>query len=433
MNILIVNVHSALNLGDEAIMASTLDTLRRDFPQASIRIAANDPASWQTVSGVQVIPSLCSWVGDCRLGIFRQTLGRMPIVAFFLVLAGLLYRAFHIRLRLGAPEKNALLDAYYNADLVLSCGGGNFYAHHPLSPAYFWALAALAFPVLCGKITCMLPQSVGPVVGAFQRTAAAFVFRSVTCLLVREQKSYEFLKRDLKLEREIPVLPDLAFGLPCISAPQGNTSPAETHPLRIGVTVMDRGAQDRQFSRQQDYEDALVATLLRLRRSQPVEITFFVQVYGPSPQHDDRIATRRVFEGVSQLIPEATKLREGYQSADELRRAYGGMDLLLGTRLHTAILAMSASVPAVLIGYQPKSYGTMQLMGQEMFCLNIDEISADRLYHLIDSALSIREVLRQNIIARYSEVHQQANRWPDFLPIQAKVWMPGDSRRATSR
>ena len=45
MRILIINVHSALNLGDDAIMAATLEGIRAHYPDAVVTISANDPGA----------------------------------------------------------------------------------------------------------------------------------------------------------------------------------------------------------------------------------------------------------------------------------------------------------------------------------------------------------------------------------------------------
>ena len=94
MDILIVNVHSALNLGDEGIMRSTLALLREAYPGASITVAANDPESWQRYSRISVVDSMCNWSADCRLGDFRTGAIRMPVYVALLVISALAYRLF---------------------------------------------------------------------------------------------------------------------------------------------------------------------------------------------------------------------------------------------------------------------------------------------------------------------------------------------------
>src|SRR5690348_11186064 len=84
MNILIVNVHSALNLGDDAIMLSTVHSLRSTFPNAKIVVAANDPESWRKHAEIEVIGSLTRWVVDRSEGNWRWRKYWLPLYLVFL-------------------------------------------------------------------------------------------------------------------------------------------------------------------------------------------------------------------------------------------------------------------------------------------------------------------------------------------------------------
>ena len=187
MKILILNVHSALNLGDDAIMRTTVQTLGETFADVQITVAANDPTSWQQVTAkskfwVRWRPGLL--IRPRHAGAQRAYL--MPFVAGLLFCAATAYRLFGIELRWGTPEQRRLLDCYYQADLILSCGGGNFYAHRPLSPALIWALLSLAFAAVLGKQVTMLPQSFGPIEGRLQRWLARWTFSRAHLMMARE-------------------------------------------------------------------------------------------------------------------------------------------------------------------------------------------------------------------------------------------------------
>ena len=144
MNILIVNLHSALNLGDDAIMQATLRALKESFPEAIITAAANDPDSWRKYTDISVVGSLAWWVIDRSRGAWRWRKPHAIMYAGLLALAIGLYRSLNVKFLFGSAEQRRLLTAYYSADLVLSCGGGNFYAHRPLSIAFIWSLLTLA-------------------------------------------------------------------------------------------------------------------------------------------------------------------------------------------------------------------------------------------------------------------------------------------------
>ena len=118
MNILILNLHSALNLGDDAIMQATLQALKESFPAATITAAANDPDSWRKYRDLSVVGSLTWWVIDRTDGHWRWRKPHVVVYAGLLALAVGLYRALNVKFLFGSAEQRRLLAAYYSADLV---------------------------------------------------------------------------------------------------------------------------------------------------------------------------------------------------------------------------------------------------------------------------------------------------------------------------
>ncbi|MEA5577330.1 sulfotransferase [Anabaena sp. UHCC 0451] len=59
-------------------------------------------------------------------------------------------------------------------------------------------------------------------------------------------------------------------------------------------------------------------------------------------------------------------------------------DLVLGQRLHSAVLACGCGVPTILLEYQPKCRDFMESIEQQKFCLPTDALELDHIYSLID-------------------------------------------------
>lgn len=413
MNILILNVHSGLNLGDDAIMYETLRMIRRVKPDASIVVAANDPQSWQHHGGIEVLPSLTAWVIDRRAG-WRWQKRAVLRYAWMLLTAVLLFRIGGRRLLVGSPEQQRLLSAYYTADLVLSCGGGNFYGQRRIDIALIWSIITLGFASALRKPVVMLPQSIGPVEGFVQKLLLRSMLRSSKRILLREERSQACVRALGAHERAV-VLPDLAFGLPSAVGDQMLERQLEfPNRLRIGVTVMDRAAQDPQFTQQQHYEATLVTLLTRLNAQQGALIYIFVQCYGPTPDQDDRLPARRVFERVRQHTADVVLL-ETFSDALQIKGAYEQMDCMIGTRMHTGILALTANVPVTLIAYQPKTFGMMQLFGLEEFCCDINEIGDTVLFARVQKMIASRHDLQRQIKAQMLIVRDQLSGWEKYL------------------
>jgi len=412
MRVLIVNVHSARNLGDDAIMQATLRGLKTAFPDVQITVAANDPESWQRYSTIRVIGSLATWVADPARGAWRQRALLMPVTLALLAGAALLYRLSRCRWVWGTSHQRQLLAAYYDADLVLSCGGGNFYAHRPISPALVWALLSLGFALALRKPVVMLPQSIGPIAGSVQRLLARWVFAGARLIMVREPRAMAFVRETLRVKTPVVLLPDLAFGLAVGMRGETSTAPAP-HP-RIGVTAIDRGAQDPGFGGQSHYEQTLVALLAQLANRHEARIHIFCQSYGPSPDQDDRPVALRLSEALRQAGVDVT-LRADFREAGELVSAYSHLDMVIGTRMHTGIFALAAGVPVLLIGYQPKACGMMTTLGLERYCCDIQDVNVSLLYDLACEILAAEAELRSVIRGRLADLRARGDEWLNCL------------------
>lgn len=413
MNILIVNVHSAGNLGDDGIMFETLRQLKAEYPGATITVAANDPDSWRHYHDANIVSSMTALAVDRKGGRWRwRKFVLLPHIVLLLV-ATAAYRLFNHGLSLGIPAHRDLLRAYYDADVVISCGGGNFYAHKRISLSFIWALLTLEFALWLGKEVVLLPQSVGPIAGQHQRLLAGFVFNRVSRILVRERRSLAFLQ-GLGVRKPALVVPDLAFGL--ADVPRGRVlSIREDHRVpRVGVTVIDRAAQKSGFCRQQTYEGILASVLVELNAVRDAQVFFFVQCSGPTRHQDDSLSTRRVYEQVSQHTRGAFLL-DSFDNAVDIRSAYGQMDCVIASRMHSAVFALSNTVPIVLIAYQPKAFGVMEMFELDRYCCNIETVTRAELSTLALEVLDNREVIRPHIARRLNVVQQTLEGWTHHL------------------
>lgn len=414
MNILILNVHSALNLGDDAIMHTTIRSLQDRFPGANITIAANDPDSWLKYEQIEVSPALCTWAADCRLGMWRKRFYLTPFVILFLCLSASLFRLLRFELHTGSIEKDRLLAAYYKADLILSCGGGNFYAHGPISPGFVWNLITVGFALGLTKSVVMLPQSIGPIKYRWQRFAARIVFNHVDTLMVREPESEKYVKSTLRLKQSPILIPDLAFGLPYVERRLPNGLSMSEKKLKIGLTIIDRGSQNPDFLQQESYEEAICSLISTLDQESAAEIFLFVQCYGPSADQDDRIITYRIFDRMKDRVSHIHIL-DKFKDSMELKSTIKAMDTVIGTRMHTGIFALSSEVPVLLIGYQPKACGMMNYFGLPQYCCNIDEVTAERLGALVNQLLTHLAGAKREISTNLKKTQDILDLWVQFL------------------
>lgn len=193
MRLLVSGYAGAGNVGDEAILAGLLRTLRTSPDTAGfpVTVLSSDPAATERVHEVAAVP------------------------------------------RLGA----ATIAAIRRADGLISGGGGLFQdVTSGRPPLYYGGVTMLARAL--GRPYVLLAQGIGPLGGWPQRRMTAHVLAHAALVSVRDPGSMA-LVRELGVRRPVSLVPDLAFG---IEPPRGS------HGDRVVVAARGRGLQSSRLS-----------------------------------------------------------------------------------------------------------------------------------------------------------------------------------------
>ncbi len=137
------------------------------------------------------------------------------------------------------------------------------------------------------------------------------------------------------------------------------------------------------------------------------------QCTGPSVDQDDRFIAERIHSKLVRLNVPTVPIME-FENASQLTKFYNEMSVMIGTRMHSGILALSTGVPVVLISYQPKACGMMEMVHLSRYCISIDALRTDDLYVLVSDALNNHDTLVHHITQRVQELRSQLdqlNRW----------------------
>ena len=388
MRVVITNNHSMLNAGDHMILRETLEMLRAADAGVQVDLVFNEPASGQAAfPGHRVHPSPVSWVASLRPDGSYALAGRTARWGYLvlLVLSALWFRATSWALfPFVDARKRALLRAIARADLVLVCGGGNFYTPHAYDGLTGWfgfTLSCCAVALLMRKPLALLPQSIGPFHSSSQRHAMAAIIRRARLTCVRERASLRLLE-ELGCAQRALCLPDMAFGAQADAAEAARAVLERAGVLpqqaafRVGMSLLNWRDQYPQFQGQNRYESAVLACIDALT-AQGGQVVLFAQCCGPSAAEDDRRTGARVHAQVAD--PGRVHVVAEQVPPDVLQAAYAGMDYFIGTRMHAVILALNAGTPALAIGYLHKTRGVLEELGMRERCLDIGTITPEQL------------------------------------------------------
>lgn len=405
--ILIVNVHSAQNAGDLALLRMTVVELRNHFPDAYFIISSNfpDEPAVKTM-GDEVVASPWRLAGG---GTDRKPRYLLLNLAYGWLLA--INRKYSHE---GNQKSgwNRLFKAYLETDIVVAVSGNQFFS----SGRFGWPLFAISMSVRLAKMfskpVYIMPQSVGPLRNKWEYGLLRRSYSPSRLIFIRDEQSMIVAKKARLPEGKILFAPDLAFAL----------KPAEVddalsllqncgyHPgiPSIGVTVIATMPSYLDQSAIGAYYKATAQALSEMVARYGCHLFFFNQVVGPSKQEDDRIATKTV---VTLLTTERKYIHvvDEVLKPDLLKACYGQMDIFLASRLHSGIFSMAMGVPTVIIGYLAKSRGMLEALKLQHNLIELGSVNQQGLFSLLESTWLDREkqkgILLQAIAGIVDQVH----------------------------
>jgi colanic acid/amylovoran biosynthesis protein len=168
----------------------------------------------------------------------------------------------------------------------------------------------------------------------------------------------------------------------------------------LGISVLDWQFANRD-ARPADidfYLTKICSAVMSLREAEPeLEVEIFPQVTVGKGLGDQEIS-----EKLCRLIgapwARVTSL-ENCAFPDDIIHQYGRMDAFVGSRMHSAILALCAGTPTVALAYQPKTTGTFEAIGLDEFSLDIVSFTGGDLAERLRRALQFRPRIQQAVAA----------------------------------
>jgi colanic acid/amylovoran biosynthesis protein len=293
---------------------------------------------------------------------------------------------------------SAYVGACAGADVIVACGGGYLYEKSALN--LLLCLQTLRVPLLMAKPLAIGAQSIGPFRPNGWRarlTKRLLGNPGVRVIQVREEQSRALMEA-WGLAAKTRLVPDLAFAF---SEPRRRTR--QDIGLTLGFSVRrwfrDEGKQKR-------FERAF-AEALRRSAATCSRVIGFVQVDGPELRDTDRPTTERVLgllQGVS-----ATASLVAPETPSKMVEALGTLDVFIGTRMHSNILALLAGVPVIAVAYQYKTTGIMRMLGREKYVVDVNAIDPEHVNQLVQQVLHDPSAYLSDLSDRIKELAKRSD------------------------
>jgi polysaccharide pyruvyl transferase WcaK-like protein len=406
------------NLGDEAILQVTFAALRKRWPHASLRAFTLHPARTAANHGVEAE----ALTGVNRY-LFGAPLGDGPLIVRLGRGVARRTRSIPILGRLTAWASESAATIVFEtisvrrawqwlrtADLLIASGGGQLDAVWGGAWGQPYALARWAWLARRAGVP-MVFQSVGygQAPTWLSRSFLKYAVGSAAYCSFRDAGS-RVMAEKLGVRRNLPVVPDLAFGL----------TPASPLPVRrpgfdIGISPMvylRPGSWPIEDGEGYQRLVALWSEVVSTIVARGDRVHFFVSNPG------DMQAVNDISERL-ELTTRASCTVACPDSPNALLDFFGRVDLTISSRLHGVLLAIVCARPVLALSHERKVRAAMNDAGVSDFCLDLTSATTHQVLAVLDKLAGELDPcahrLRQYVAAASSSLRRQDELMPHLL------------------
>lgn len=411
------------NGGDSAIVLSMIESLRRAFGNPAIRVLVH-----QALEVRRLYPDLAAYPvlqDACGLDVRSKWPRRAVKLSrnFRVVLNALCARY------LGAAPtflltrtEREVFGLCREADAVISVGGGFLTDSYGIAlwPRFFTYVAAL----IMRRPLFFYAQSMGPMRSRVFRMMYRWVFRRAAFISVRDGKSADFLRGLGIPERKFAVTADEAIaGLDQFDARLPPCDCALERPgteLNVGISVRRWKFPHRKDRKKlmADYTAAVRDLCVHLVEKYRAGVTFISTCQGVPGYHgDDSELGAEVLRSLPENVKGSVSVSSHFHHPLDLLSIMRRFDIFIGTRMHTAIMALLSGVPTVAVAYEHKSVDLFNRLGLQEAVLDMDA-SKEELLGSVDSLISNADRISQEISRRLEPLKELSAQNP-YLVKQA--------------
>ena len=341
----IVGNYGHNNNGDEAILAGILNQIKGIDGNCDITIFSNTPSD--TIDRYNL-----------KTQKFKYNKGNT---------------LFSIIYTIGKVYKNLK-----ELDLIIIGGGQllmDLYSRGPMLYAMYSILGKLA-----GKTVIYHAVGAGPISTKIGKFFIGLGLKNATSISVRDIQSKELLDKKYGIGDKVILAADPAFSL------ENKHNNKEQTNKTIGFTTLPYfngvywpGENMDKYNR---YIGVLQETIQMLLDQTDYNILLFSTAY-PA----DTISSTDLYNRINSKNKDRLINRTDNLHPQQLLETISECDLIIGTRLHSLILAIVGEKPIIGIEYQPKVRNFMERVGLQDSCFKIDIMEAEEIYNLVTNTM----------------------------------------------
>ncbi|HWR42457.1 polysaccharide pyruvyl transferase CsaB [Sporomusa sp.] len=318
--IVVSGYYGFANAGDEAMLAAMIEALTDIDPNIHITVISGDPDDTRRRHGVSAV------------------------------------------YRLNYPE---IARVMAKSRLLIS-GGGSLLQDVTSDRSLYYYLSIMMLAKKLGKPVMLYAQGIGPVQGALAQGAMRYIGNMVDLITVRDDGSFEELKRLKVTTPPIYITADPVLAMHQVDKQIGRSILKKHEQEGVAPLI---GISVREWKDWSHFKHVLAHAADLMIEELGARVVFIPMQWPDDLSVSKKIASR--MKNKSGVLP-------GEYTTSELLSLVGNLDLLIGIRLHALIFAAVMHVPMAGISYDPKIDRFLETIG-ERHVGTLKTINADSL------------------------------------------------------
>lgn len=361
--------------------------------------------------------SICGFYGNYNLGDEAMLAGMINLLGecqknlFFTVFSGdpqdskLRHSVYSIHLQKRKHSFERLVEVMRNPVFIL--GGGDLLRDSDQSSIALTWLRPLQQAIRLHRRTLVLGISVGEISRPETKLAIPKTLNRVDFISVRDEQS-KFKLEELGVQKKIYVTSDLALEtIPKLISLQ---APIKQN-IQIGVSVRHLTGRGSSLD---------VKQYPKILQELAVALNCLVEKYGATihllplrtqkdtchPLDDDYVSSLELLRYTNN--PSKFVVHRYFDSLHQFNQLVSSLDLLIGMRLHSLILASGLGVPVIAAEYDSKVKGFMEEIGQSSHSISLSQFDAQSLLLLAEKILENPSPYREELRIGVTQYRQRS-------------------------
>lgn len=419
----IINGWSDLNTGDSSIIISMIEQAKKNCKNIEVNIISelNDKNEFFDGSIDFIKNSYqntkINLIGSVFFKNYKNTIINKIKEIFSLIKNGLIIllpnKIFNI-----LTKKNIYYNSLKDSDVVMSKGGHFIHDRGGIKGVIhlFKCLYPMLVCIKLQKEYAIISQSIGPLSnrGLFSKISLKMckkVFENAYAISLREEISYKYLK-SLNLEnKNIYLTSDYAF---LLETPKNIKLSTELEKIISKGKFIVITIRQHKFSKtdgKEQYLKTINEISSYIKEKYNYNIVFFPHVQGPNNFENDKIIVQEFREEFDKNSNKYLYINSFY-SPQEIKEFYGKAELMIGTRFHSVIFALSKDIPAIAISYSGYKAFIMNQVEMKDFMIKIEDIrmeNLDKMKKMVDDLIINKNYYQEKIINNRKIINKNIN------------------------